>query len=82
MNEREKARKNIIKHLAEMENENVLRSMCFVLGDYAVSEDGEKRANYITAILQNVILCTEIENLKEIYIVAKFCAEFETGKVA
>ena len=80
MNDREQARKSIIERLAEIENDNVLRSIVLVMGDYAVSKDGEKRANYITAILFSVVSCTEIENLSKIYSVAKALEEIEAEK--
>lgn len=77
MNDRENARKSITEHLAEVENDNVLRSMCFVLGDFLVQDNGDERASYIASILQNIILCKELENLSKIYVVAKVYAESE-----
>lgn len=80
MNDTEKARKSIIEHLAEIKNDNVLRSIILVMGDYAVSKDGDERANYITAILFSIIGCEKIENLIKIYTVAKTFAEIEAEK--
>lgn len=76
----EQAKKSIIEKLAEIENENVLRSIIFVMGDYAVSKGGDERANYITAILFSIISCEKIENLSKIYTVAKTFAEIEADK--
>ena len=80
MNDTEKARKSIIEHLAEIKNDNVLRSIILVMGDYAVSKDGDERANYITAILFSIIGCEKIENLIKIYTVAQTFDEIEAEK--
>ena len=80
MNDTEKARKSIIEHLAEIKNDNVLRSIILVMGDYAVSKDGDERANYITAILFSIIGCEKIENLIKIYTVSQTFAEIEAEK--
>lgn len=80
MNDRERARKSIIERLAEIENDDVLRSIILVMGDYVISKDGEKRANYITAILFSVVSCTEIKNLSKICLVAKAFENIEAEK--
>lgn len=80
MSDREQKRKSILERVRKIENDNVLRSMCFVMGDYAVSKDGEERANYIAAILLKIVSCAEIENLAKLYSCAKAFSEIEAEK--
>lgn len=80
MSDREQVRNSIIERLAEIKNDNVLRSIILVMGDYAVSENGEERANYITAILFSIIGCTEIKSLSKIYSFAKAFEKIEAEK--
>ena len=80
MNDTEKARNSIMKHLTEINCDDVLRSIIFVMGDYVVCEDGEERAGYITAILRNIVSCGKTENLCKIYSVARTLAEIEADK--
>lgn len=72
--DRENARENIIRHIKEIEDENVLRSVVFILGDYMVSNDGEDRAKYITAITYNLAAKCDTRDLALIYAFANgFC---------
>lgn len=80
MSDRENARKSILERVQKTENDNVLRSMVFILGDYEVNKDGEERANYIAAILLKIVGCAEIKNLRNIYTVAGTLAEIEAEK--
>lgn len=61
--DRENARENIIRHIREIEDDNVLRSIVFILGDYVVSNDGENRAKYITAITYNLAANCDMRDL-------------------
>ena len=71
MNNRERARKSIIKHLVEIEDDDVLRSIILIMGDYKLNENGEKRARCITEILFKIISCKKLETLDKIHIVAR-----------
>lgn len=76
MSEREKAKKSIAEHVGEIENDNVLRSMIFVMGDYMVNEDGAERANYIMPIIRNLVCNADHKALECVYsFVHAFCAE-------
>lgn len=76
MSDREKAKKSIAEHVGEIENDNVLRSMIFVMGDYMVSDDGEERANYIMPIIRNLVCNADRKALECVYsFVSSYCAE-------
>lgn len=67
MSGREQAKNSIIKNIPKIDNDNVLRSVVFVIGDYLVSEEKEERANYITPILYLLVNNCDLDGLKRIY---------------
>lgn len=76
----EQARQRVIEKIQSLENENVLRSICFVLGDYGIDEKGEERAVYITAILAGIASTNDIELLSTIYsFTAALCGDKGSG---
>lgn len=61
------ARNIIIANVRQIENENVLRSMVLVMGDYAVNEDGDERASYLTLILYRLATKADCSILESVY---------------
>lgn len=80
MSDRERAKKSILERVGGIENDNVLRGIIFVMGDYAVRDNADERALYIAATLEEIITCNEIESLSKIYTFAKAFAEIEAEK--
>lgn len=69
------ARNSIIANVKEIENENVLRSMVLVMGDYVVNENGDERASYITPILYRLVANADCSILESVYLfVDALCA--------
>ena len=64
------ARNAIIANVADIENENVLRSIVLIMGDYAVRERevAEERANYITPILFRLVAKADCKTLEHIFL--------------
>lgn len=76
MSDREQAKKSIVEHVGAIENDNVLRSMVFVMGDYMVSDDGAERANYIMPIIRLLVCNADHKALECVYsFVSAYCAE-------
>lgn len=76
MSDREKAKRSIVEHVGEIENDNVLRSMIFVMGDYMVSENPDERASYLTPILYRLVTMADCKTLQSVYsFVDALCAE-------
>ncbi len=76
----EHARQQAIDILQNMESENVIRSVLFVLGDYGVTESENKkeaaeRANYITAIIYYAVNAETMDDLQSIYSYTKAVIE-------
>lgn len=70
------ARNAIIKNVADIENENVLRSIALIMGDYVVSEDGTERANYITPIIFRLVTKADCKTLEHVFLfVDALCEE-------
>lgn len=70
------ARSAIIENVAGIENENVLRSIALIMGDYVVSEDGTERANYITPIIFRIVAKADLNTLEHIFLfVDAICKE-------
>ena len=65
--EGKQARNEIIKNVAKIENENVLRSFVLIMGDYADSENADERAEYITSILYRLVTKADRKVLRSIY---------------
>lgn len=63
-----KARSAIIANVADIENENVLRSIFLILGDYKVRENADERADYITPILYRLVTSADCEILKKVFL--------------
>lgn len=70
------ARDAIIANMGKIENENVLRSIVLVMGDYTVNENGDERASYITPILYRLVARADCSILESVYLfVDALCAE-------
>lgn len=67
MSDREQAKKSIVEHVGAIENDNVLRSMIFVMGDYMVSDDGAERASYIMPIIRLLVCNADYKDLECVY---------------
>lgn len=65
--EGKQARKAIISNVVEIENENVLRSMILIMGDYKVSENADERAGYLTLILYRLVTIANCKVLRHVY---------------
>lgn len=69
------ARDIIIANMERIENENVLRSIVLIIGDYLVSEDADERASYLTPILYRLVTKADCNILESVYaFVDAFCA--------
>lgn len=77
MNETKQAKDSILKHIPNIDNDDVLRSVCLVVGDYMVCENGDERANYIASILLNIVRCENFQHLSNIYVFSKAVVEKE-----
>lgn len=76
MSDREQAKKSIVEHVGAIENDNVLRSMVFVMGDYMTSDDGEERASYIMLIIRLLVCNADHKALECVYsFVSAYCTE-------
>lgn len=74
--EGKQARNSIIANVAEIENENVLRSIVLIMGDYAVNENPDERASYLTPILYRLVTMADCKTLQSVYsFVDALCAE-------
>ncbi len=70
------ARNAIAANIGEIENENVLRSIVWVIGDYLAREDGDERASYLTPILYRLVTKADCNILESVYVfVDALCAE-------
>lgn len=81
----ENARQRAIELLWNMDCEDVIRSVLFVLGDYAVTEieskeEARERANYIVNILYHVASTTTKEALLYVYSFVKGATEAYEAK--
>ena len=57
----------IIERIPEIKNENVLKSIGLIIGDCAVDENGEERADWIMHIIYQLVANAGLEELKSIY---------------
>lgn len=74
--EGKQTRNAIISNIAEIENENVLRSMILIMGDYKVNENADERAGYLTPILYRLVTMADCKILRHVYsFVDAICAE-------
>lgn len=77
----EHARQQAIDILQNMESENVIRSVLFVLGDYGVAESekgkekAEERASYITGTFFYAANAETMDELQSVYSFTKAAIE-------
>lgn len=78
--DRKRVMDSIIERMPDIENENVLKSIGLIVGDCAVDDNGNERADWIFHIIYQLVANAGIDELKAIYSFSRgLCKDMEVS---
>ena len=66
-NDGKRVMESIVKRMSDIENENVIKSIGLIIGDCAVDDNGNERADWIFHIIYQLVANAGMNELKAIY---------------